>query len=70
VEVRVQLGAGDIRTSLSDDWDRTVTSGDSTTATGLSGTDLDLTLRSPVPGDPTLVVTVDAGLGDVTIQES
>lgn len=70
VEVRVQLGAGDIRTSLSDDWDRTVGSADSTTATGLSGTDLDLTLRSPVPGAPTLVVTVDAGLGDVTIQES
>ncbi len=37
--------------------------------TELQGTNLELLLRSPAPGDVQLVVTVDAGLGDVTIQE-
>jgi hypothetical protein len=38
--------------------------------TELTGTNLDLTLRSPTPGPAELVVTIDAGLGEVTIEES
>jgi hypothetical protein len=38
--------------------------------TELSGTNLDLTLRSPTAGPTELVVTIDAGLGEVNIEES
>lgn len=88
VEVRAQLGAGQITATYTGDWapsagtqssagsvpEESTTTGGTTgreiTRTHLQGTNLDLVLRSPETGDATLVVTIDAGLGDVTIEES
>lgn len=82
LEVRVRLGAGEITSVLTGDWTSSLDSSGRGTPlqetdteggvsrTQLSGTNLDLTLRSPAAGDPQMIVTVDAGLGDVTIREA
>lgn len=86
VEVRAHVGAGQIRSVLSGEWARSASLGsgddalapttdtdgtfDRVTRTELEGTNLDLALRSPEAGDLALVVTIDAGLGDVTIEEA
>lgn len=81
LEVRVRLGAGEISTVLVGDWTRSLNASGRAVDAGsdangdlvgdqLSGTNLDLTLRSPAAGDPQMIVTVDAGLGDVTIREA
>ncbi len=81
LEVRVRLGAGQISTVLVGDWTRSLNASGRAVDAGsdangdlagdqISGTNLDLTLRSPAAGDPQMIVTVDAGLGDVTIREA
>jgi hypothetical protein len=82
LEVRVRLGAGEITSVLAGDWTSSVDSSGQGTPlqetdaegslnrTQLSGTNLDLTLRSPAAGDLQMIVTIDAGLGDVTIREA
>jgi hypothetical protein len=81
LEVRVRLGAGEITSLLAGDWTSSLDSGrraplqetdveGSLNRTQLSGTNLDLTLRSPAAGDLQMIVTIDAGLGDVTIREA
>lgn len=81
LEVRVRLGAGEISSVLVGDWTRSLTASGRAVDAGsdsngdlagdqLSGTNLDLTLRSPAEGDLHMIVTVDAGLGSVTIREA
>lgn len=87
VEVRTELGAGEIRSVLLGDWERELRSGiqrggwtngpdagfDGSARfarTEVAGTNLDLLLRSPTAGPAQLVVTIDAGFGDVTIEEA
>lgn len=81
LEVRASVGAGDVRSSLAADWTRTIDGGTavtgspgssdgSATQVEASGTGLEVVLRSPADGDLALIVTIDAALGDVIIEES